>query len=56
MEELKAKTQALRNASLKIGQAIYGKQQQQTNTDEEKKDDDNTVDADFKEKGGDKEK
>lgn len=58
LDDLKAKTQALSNVSLKIGQAIYGKQQQQSSTtsDEEKKDDDNTVDADFKEKGGDKDK
>lgn len=53
LDELKAKTQALSQASLKIGQAIYGKQKAD---DSEKKEDDNTMDADFKEKGGDKEK
>jgi len=49
--ELKAKSDALQQASMKIGQAIYG--QQQAGGDEageEKKDDGNTVDADFKEK------
>mmetsp|Transcript_1538 Transcript_1538/g.2146 ORF Transcript_1538/g.2146 Transcript_1538/m.2146 type:complete len:693 (-) Transcript_1538:148-2226(-) len=51
-DDITAKKEALNQASLKIGQAIYG-QQQQAEGDaaegEEKKDDD-TVDADFKEK------
>ena len=53
LDELKAKIQALSQASLKIGQAIYGKQKAEVS---DKKEDDNTMDADFKEKGGDKEK
>jgi len=54
LDELKAKTEALQQASMKIGQAVYGQQQQQEGDaaaeGEEKKEDDNTVDADFKEK------
>lgn len=52
LEEITAKKDALNQASLKIGQAIYGQQQQaqQGDAGEEKKDDDATVDADFKEK------
>merc|ERR1712238_68217 len=48
----KAKLEALTQASLKIGQAIYGQQGGDAGAEggEEKKDDDNTVDADFKEK------
>lgn len=45
LDTLTAKKDALNQASLKIGQAIYG---QQSQSSEEK--DDNTVDADFKEK------
>lgn len=45
LDALTSKKDALNQASLKIGQAIYGQQSQST---EEK--DDNTVDADFKEK------
>lgn len=45
LDTLTAKKDALNQASLKIGQAIYG---QQSQSPEEK--DDNTVDADFKEK------
>ncbi|GAX09820.1 molecular chaperone DnaK [Fistulifera solaris] len=46
LDALTAKKDVLNQASLKIGQAIYG-QQSQGNTEEK---DDNTVDADFKEK------
>lgn len=49
LETLKAKAEALTQASLKIGQAVYG-QQSQSPDGQEKKEDDNTVDADFKEK------
>jgi len=53
LEKIKAKTEALTQASLKIGQAIYG--QQEAAEDGEKgdgkeKDAEETVDADFKEK------
>jgi len=54
LEELKAKSEALQQASMKIGQAVYGQGQQQQEGDaaagEEEKKDDNTVDADFTEK------
>ena len=57
LDDLKSKTEALQAASMKIGQAVYGKPQQdggdpQGNEGEEKKDEDDgkTVDADFKEK------
>lgn len=50
LDAINAKKEALSQASLKIGQAIYGAQQ---GGDEEKKDD-STVDADFKEKEEDK--
>jgi molecular chaperone DnaK len=53
LEALTAKKDALSQASLKIGQAIYG--QGSSNTDEEEKKDD-TVDADFQEKGSDEKK
>jgi len=63
LDELKAKTEALSQASMKVGQAIYGQQQQQEGGDEagtadgakDEKKDDNTVDADFEEKKDDKE-
>jgi len=48
LENLTAKKEALSQASMKIGQAIYS--QQQEDGDEKKEGDDNTVDADFKEK------
>jgi L1 cell adhesion molecule like protein len=52
LEVVKAKIESLNQASLKIGQAIYG--QQEGNSPgpegEEKKEDDNTVDAEFEEK------
>jgi len=57
LDDLKSKTEALSQASMKMGQAIYGQQQQAAGDEgaagEEKKDD-NTVDADFEEKKDDK--
>lgn len=51
LDELKAKTEALSQASMKMGQAIYGQQQQASgDAGAEEKKDDNTVDADFEEK------
>lgn len=50
LETIKEKVEALNQASLKIGQAIYGQQSAEGAPEEEKKEDDNTVDADFKEK------
>eukprot|EP00580_Thalassiosira_gravida_P007248 CAMPEP_0201642780 /NCGR_PEP_ID=MMETSP0493-20130528/26968_1 /ASSEMBLY_ACC=CAM_ASM_000838 /TAXON_ID=420259 /ORGANISM="Thalassiosira gravida, Strain GMp14c1" /LENGTH=684 /DNA_ID=CAMNT_0048117053 /DNA_START=140 /DNA_END=2194 /DNA_ORIENTATION=- len=55
VDELKSKTEALSQASMKMGQAIYGQTQAQEDpagaegAGDEKKDD-NTVDADFEEK------
>lgn len=49
LDALTEKKEALNQASLKIGQAIYGNQQQGSEGGEEKKDDD-TVDAEFSEK------
>ena len=49
-----AKKEALSQASLKIGQAIYS--QQQEGGEEKKEEDDNTVDADFTEKSEDEKK
>merc|ERR1712003_293789 len=57
LDELKARTEALSKASMKVGQAIYGQQQKQGGdgeADAEEKKDDNTVDADFEEKKDDK--
>eukprot|EP01083_Nonionella_stella_P230783 815511_1 len=59
LDDLKAKTEALSQASMKVGQAIYGQGQQQAGEEgaaegDEKKDD-KTVDADFEEKKDDKE-
>jgi molecular chaperone DnaK len=48
LEVITAKKEALSQASMKIGQAIYS--QQQAGDEEKKDDDDKTVDADFKEK------
>mmetsp|Transcript_20751 Transcript_20751/g.48146 ORF Transcript_20751/g.48146 Transcript_20751/m.48146 type:complete len:414 (+) Transcript_20751:935-2176(+) len=48
LDELTSKKEALNQASLKIGQAVYG-QQGEASQEEEKKDD-STVDADFEEK------
>lgn len=60
LETVKAKLEALNQASLKIGQAIYGQQGGDAGAGaeggEEKKEDDNTVDADFKEKDDKEEK
>lgn len=59
LETVKEKVEALNQASLKIGQAVYGQQQQEEGgapEGEEKKEDDNTVDADFKEKDDKEEK
>jgi molecular chaperone DnaK len=54
LDTIKAKLEALNQASLKIGQAIYGKQE---NSSEQKKEgDDNTVDAEFEEKKDDDKK
>ena len=56
LDELKSKTEALSQASMKMGQAIYGQQQQQQQQagDEAGADgadkDDKTVDADYEEK------
>merc|ERR1719223_307245 len=52
LETIKAKVEALNQASMKTGQAIYGQQQEGGDAPEgeEKKEDDNTVDAEFKEK------
>mmetsp|Transcript_29814 Transcript_29814/g.45099 ORF Transcript_29814/g.45099 Transcript_29814/m.45099 type:complete len:676 (-) Transcript_29814:61-2088(-) len=55
LEDLKAKTDALNQASMKVGQAIYGQQQGGDAGAEEEKKDDKTVDADFEEKKDDKE-
>lgn len=49
LETIKSKVDALSQASLKIGQAIYGQQKSADEGGEEKKDD-NTVDAEFEEK------
>jgi len=55
LDTIKAKVEALNQASLKIGQAIYGQQGGDAGAEgaagaEEEKKDDNTVDADFTEK------
>ncbi len=54
LDDLKAKTDALSQASMKMGQAIYGQQQGGADAagdaGAEEKKDDNTVDADFEEK------
>lgn len=51
LDELKGKTEALTQASMKMGQAIYGQQQQQqADGDDAEKKDDTTVDADYEEK------
>merc|ERR1712187_808872 len=51
LEALKAKKEALSQASQKIGQAIYSQSASNEPAEGEEKKDDNTVDADFKEKG-----
>ena len=55
LDELKSKTEALSQASMKMGQAIYGQQQQQQQAGDEAgadgaDKDDKTVDADYEEK------
>merc|ERR1712003_156051 len=60
VDEIVAKKDALSQASLKIGQAIYSQQQSDEGAEgegdeEKKKEDDNTVDADFTEKKSDDE-
>jgi molecular chaperone DnaK len=52
LDAINAKKDALNQASLKIGQAIYGSQQ----SGEEEKKDDSTVDADFTEKSDEEKK
>merc|ERR1712127_680652 len=59
LEEIKEKSEALSKAAMKIGQAMYGKQeggQDAEGASEEEKKDDSTVDADFKEKTDESEK
>merc|ERR1712127_463183 len=62
LDELKGKTEALSQASMKMGQAIYGQQQQQQADGDEAgaaegdKKDDTTVDADYEEKKSDDDK
>merc|ERR1712127_829513 len=58
LETVKAKIEALNQASLKIGQAVYGQQggDAADAEGEEKEDDDNTVDAEFEENKKDDEK
>jgi len=51
LDAITEKKEALNQASLKIGQAVYG---QQSDAGEDAKEDDTTVDADFKEKGDEK--
>jgi len=56
LDEIKEKSDALNKAAMKIGQAMYGKQEEGEAPAEEEKKDDNTVDAEFKEKTDDSEK
>jgi len=57
VDAINEKKEALNQAALKIGQAVYSQQQAQGEEEEgEEKDDDNTVDADFKEKSETEEK
>ena len=56
LEGITEKKDALNQAALKIGQAVYGSGAGGGDGEEEKKEDDNTVDADFTEKKDDKEK
>lgn len=53
LDTVNSKKEALSQAALKIGQAIYGSQQS-SGSEEKKDDDDKTVDADFKEKNDEK--
>ena len=52
VETLKAKTDALNEKAMKLGEAVYKAQQaeQQSASADEKKNEDGTVDADFSEK------
>ena len=53
LDDLKAKTEALNQASMKVGQAIYGQSKgwcRCRRRGEEEEKDDKTVDADFEEK------
>jgi molecular chaperone DnaK len=54
LDTIKAKLESLNQASLKIGQSIYGKQED--SSEEKKEGDDNTVDAEFEEKKDDDKK
>lgn len=56
LEGITEKKDALNQAALKIGQAVYGSGAGGGDGEEEKKEDDNTVDADFTEKKDDQEK
>lgn len=53
LEELKSKSEALSKAAMKIGQAMYGKQEGGEGAEGDDKKDGETVDADFKEKSDD---
>merc|ERR1712154_200496 len=50
LDELKAKTEALSQASMKMGQAIYGQQRSGDASEGEDKKDETAVDAEFEEK------
>ena len=55
LEELKAKTAALSESSMKMGQVIYGRQEQHDSKESsDSKQEEKTVDADFEEKKDDK--
>ena len=56
LDELKAKTEALSQASMKMGQAIYGQQSSGDASEGEDKKDETTVDAEFEEKKKDEDK
>jgi molecular chaperone DnaK len=56
LDAITAAKDALSQASMKIGQAIYGSSSGPSGDGDEKKDDGNTVDADFKEKSEDDKK
>ena len=56
VEDIKAKTEALTQSAMKLGEAIYKQQQEaeQKNAGSDKAKDDNVVDADFEEVDKDK--
>jgi len=56
LDELKSKTEALSQASMKMGQAIYGQQSSGDASEGEEKKDETTVDAEFEEKKKDDDK